>query len=397
MNKKTFSLLALILLVGVFLRFYNLGSESFWLDEGTTVMTIKKHSAIEIINNVKEKGQILPEYYLQGEYSYDEDLPIYYVLLSGWRNVFGMSEFALRSFSALLGSLALIAVFYLAKYLFDERIALISTFLSSINLTLLWYSQETRQYSYLLFLSILSVIFLLKAIKEDKIRYFVGLLIVNAFIIYSHFPWLLFIAFEGLYALYILYKDYTKEHLVRKKIIVAFLIIALLYLPIIGRAIFSETKTTNLYGKPGIVQIAQFGTQLSSWLYPSVETRQKIYNSTFNFSLNEWVLLLSVILTALILFGFFLIGIKKSLYKKESTIFLLFMFFTPVILALVLSWIHPAITIFQLKQMIYIIPAFLILASVGVEKTKFTVPFIIIIIALSLLPICTYYKNIDKE
>src|SRR3989338_4507460 len=317
LNKnRAIYLLILIIFLGAFLRFFEIGSESFWLDEGTTALTIKKHSAWEIIQNVKEKGQILPAYYSYGKYRYDEDLPAYYVLLSGWVGAFGMSEIAFRSFSAIFSILALTAIFYLARYLFDEKTALLATFLSTINLNLLWYSQEARQYSYLLFISLLSVILLLKLIKEGKARHLAGLLVVNAFIIYSHFPWIIFIFFEGLYASYMIYHDYTKKKVLHKKVIAAFLIMALLYLPIIGRALFSETQTTNLYGKPDIAQIAKFGIQLSTWIYPSVGMRQEIYNSTFNFSFFEWSLLFSSIAVA-ILFGLlFLYGIKKPFYKK---------------------------------------------------------------------------------
>ena len=185
MNKNQITyLLILILLLGAFLRFYNISGESFWLDEGTTALTIKKHSASEIIQNVKEKGQILPTYYSYGKYQYDEDLPAYYVLLRGWINIFGMDEFSFRAFSAVLSTLALIAIFYLTRYLFDSKTALLATFLSSINLTLIWYSQEARQYSYLLFLSILSVIFLLKTLKEGKTRYLILLILINSFIIF---------------------------------------------------------------------------------------------------------------------------------------------------------------------------------------------------------------------
>ena len=393
MSKKTIYLLILIILIGAFFRFYNLDRESFWLDEGTTSLTVIKYDALGILKNVKESGQTIPEYYPQ----YDEDLPLYYMVLRGWIDLFGTSEFAFRSFSALFGISSLVAVFYLARYLFNDKIALLAIFLSAINLTLIWYSQEARQYSDLLFLSLVSIIFLLKAIKEEKIKYIIGLLVVNAFIIYSHFPWIIFIAFEALYASYIIYFDYTKKNVIHKKIIVALIIIGVLYLPIIGRAIYSETNTVRLYGKPDIGKIAQFGVQLSTWLYPSVEMRQKIYDAKFSFSLYEWALLASVLLTAAITALFFLIGIKKSFERKESLISLLFMFFAPVLLSLTLSWLHPYITIFQLKQMIYIIPAFLILVSVGAIRMRFMMPFIIVIIVLSILPIHAYYANIDKQ
>src|SRR3989338_10315335 len=137
MKKNILIMLIAIILLGSFLRFYNLEKESFWLDEGATALAVKKYSTSEILHNIAEDGQILPEYYP----SYNDDLPAYPLILSIWSKVFGVSELSLRAFSAILGILALIAIFYLARYLFDEKTALLATFLSAVNLTLLWYSQ----------------------------------------------------------------------------------------------------------------------------------------------------------------------------------------------------------------------------------------------------------------
>ncbi|MEK6949897.1 MAG: hypothetical protein AABX34_06755, partial [Nanoarchaeota archaeon] len=83
-------------------------------------------------------------------------------------------------------------------------------------------------------------------------------------------------------------------------------------------------------------------------------------------------------------------------YKKESTIFLCFAFFFPLAFALILSYTHPIVTVFQIKQLIYIIPVFLILASVGCFNTKYSKAIIIAIAMLSIVPIHAYYANVDK-
>lgn len=396
-TKKTMYWLIIIILLGTFIRFYNLGKESFWLDEGTTSMTLKKYSALQILKNVKEKGQILPDYYSYGKYSYDEDLPMYYLLLSNWAKVFGLNEFSLRFFSALFGTLALIAIFYLGRYLFNNEAGILAAFLAAINPTLLWYSQEARQYSYLLFMSLLSVIFLLKLLKQGKTKHFFGFLIVNAFIIYSHFPWVIFIAFEGFYAAYILYSDYISKKKFNTKVLAAFLIIGIMYLPIIGRAINSKTNTVDLYGRPDVGQLATFGVQLSSWLYPSEAMRQKFYDKTYNFTFFEWALLVSVLLTALITAIMFFNGILNSSLNNKSSVFLLIMFFFPIVFALSLSYIHPKITVFQLKQMIYIVPAYLMLASLGIAKLRIKNIIVVILFILSILPLYAYYANPDKQ
>lgn len=391
MKSKTIYLLALILILGTFLRFYNLGEESYWLDEGATGLTVKKYTAWQIINNVKEHGQILPGYYY-----YNDDLPLYYVLLSGWADIFGLNDASLRSFSAFFGSLALIAIFYLTKYLFDEKVALLATFLSSINLTLIWYSQEARQYSYLLFLSLLSSMFLLKALKEGKTKYVAGFLLVSPFIIFTHFPWAMLFAFQGAYTLYVMYDDYSKKRKLHTKMIFAFLIIGLLYSTIILRALFSITDTVELYGRPDTRQFVEFGIRLSTWLYPSEIMRQKIYDFSFNFSLLEWALSISVLSSVVLISALFLVGIKKSFYKKKSAIFLLFMFFIPLIFASALSLIHPRFNVFHIKQVVYIIPVYLIFASIAMAKAK-NMLLIIIIIMFSTLQLYAYYANVDRQ
>ncbi|MDP3765322.1 MAG: hypothetical protein Q8R04_02315, partial [Nanoarchaeota archaeon] len=78
-------------------------------------------------------------------------------------------------------------------------------------------------------------------------------------------------------------------------------------------------------------------------------------------------------------------------------IFLLLMFFFPVLFGLIVSIIHPIVTIFHIKLMLYIIPAYLMFASVGIVRTKWSTPLIAIIIILSIFPLLAYFTNIDKQ
>lgn len=392
------AILLMILLIGSFIRFYNIGSESFWLDEGATALEIKNYDLKQILIHTMANGKILPEYYPQ----YDYSLPTYYTFVEIWTNVFGISEASFRSFSALLGSISLLLVFYLARYLFDGKTALMSTFLASINLTLVWFSQEARQYSFLLFLSLLSLLFLLKMLDGGKVKYVIGFLAVNLLIIYSQNTWILFIFFEVAYALYRIYLDYSAKKAVskaHKKIILAFALLFILYIPIIGIAIFSETSTIGLYGRPKLTEIAKFGAQLTGWLYPSESLRQKIYDFNPSLTFYEYILISSFFINLLIIVAFFLIGLVKSYnLKRESSIFLVSLFFAPSLLSLIISYAHPTITnIFMIKQVIYVIPAFLIIASVGIMKSRHKLPVAMIIFITGAVLLHAYYSNLDKQ
>src|SRR3989338_788872 len=107
-NKKLFLILALILLMGAFLRFHNLGSESFWIDEAATALTLKKYSAAEILSNTVTKGDILPEYYVG-----NLDLPTYFIILKLWSRLFGLNETSLRALSAIFGTLSIVLIYFL--------------------------------------------------------------------------------------------------------------------------------------------------------------------------------------------------------------------------------------------------------------------------------------------
>ena len=72
-------LLLAILLLASFLRFHGLDAQSFWNDEGNSARIAER--TLDLILEGAE-GDIHP--------------PGYYLLLHGWRALFGQSEFALR-------------------------------------------------------------------------------------------------------------------------------------------------------------------------------------------------------------------------------------------------------------------------------------------------------------
>jgi len=128
-------LLGLVLAISLFLRFYDLGTESIWLDEAESI----RESALSPRGIAEHANQP----------------PLYFLLLRGWIHLFGTGEIALRSLSAVFGVLAVWLVFLVGKALFNPRVGLISAFLTSFAYFPLAHSQDTRAYSLLLLLSLL--------------------------------------------------------------------------------------------------------------------------------------------------------------------------------------------------------------------------------------------------
>ncbi|MCA9998349.1 MAG: glycosyltransferase family 39 protein [Anaerolineales bacterium] len=96
--------LLFVLLLALGLRFYRLDAQSFWNDEG---------------NSVRLSERTIP-LIIEGTAS-DIHPPLYYLLLRGWRELLGETEFGLRSLSAFAGVLTVAGVVGLARQLTQRR------------------------------------------------------------------------------------------------------------------------------------------------------------------------------------------------------------------------------------------------------------------------------------
>ena len=135
LSRSTFFLL-LVLLIASALRFYRLDGQSFWNDEGNSARIAER--SLQLITE-GAAGDIHP--------------PLYYYVLHFWRDVFGSSEFALRSLSAVLGVALVWLTFLIARRLFTPNIGLVAALIAAINPFQVYYSQEARMYMLLAVIS----------------------------------------------------------------------------------------------------------------------------------------------------------------------------------------------------------------------------------------------------
>lgn len=142
--------LAGILLVGIFLRFWNLGELGIWSDEGTVYISSK---------NILLSG--VP--YLETGLLYARDYPHLYVTAASLA-IFGKSEFALRFPSAVFGTLLIPIIYILTKNVIgNKQIALLASGIIATHPWLLEYSRVSRSYIMMIFLLYLSVLYFYKA------------------------------------------------------------------------------------------------------------------------------------------------------------------------------------------------------------------------------------------
>lgn len=133
-------LLALIIAGGCFLRFWQLGTQSLWFDEGYTAWMIT-HLPREIVYLIRA----------------DVSPPLYYLLLYVWTQSFGNTEFALRSMSAIAGCLALPLMALTARRITRSWLAsAVATLLFSLSVLQVQYAQEARSYGLASMLALLA-------------------------------------------------------------------------------------------------------------------------------------------------------------------------------------------------------------------------------------------------
>ncbi len=162
--------LFLLLVAGAAIRFLNLARKPFWFDECFSV----------------EVARIDWENFLRLLWWREANMALYYLLLRMWLHL-GQSEFFVRSFSVLLASATLPAIYWLARMLYDRRVALITATLFTFNAYSVRYSQEARSYALFLLLATLSSAFLIACLREPASRSTLGYIGASILAVYSHF------------------------------------------------------------------------------------------------------------------------------------------------------------------------------------------------------------------
>lgn len=151
-------LVAALVLVALVLRLPTAGEQSFWLDEVYTGRIVDG-SLGHAWSTIQET---------------ENTPPLFYLLDWAWGRLFGTSELALRSLSAVAGALAVVPVVWLARLVGGRRlpfgVALAAGLLLAVNPLAHWFSQEARSYALFVLLSGLAWVALVAALERPAGR-----------------------------------------------------------------------------------------------------------------------------------------------------------------------------------------------------------------------------------
>ncbi|HEX9075476.1 MAG TPA: glycosyltransferase family 39 protein [Anaerolineae bacterium] len=157
----------LIVLLAFALRVYRLGAQPIWWDESLSVYRATQNLAAVLANTIR----------IQTVVTYDTLPPLYFVILKFLVPFFGTTEFALRFFS-LAANVATIPLLYVLARRWcrllprpvGARTALVAALLGALSPFYVWYAQEARPYTLVLFWSTLAIYALTRAFTASPAR-----------------------------------------------------------------------------------------------------------------------------------------------------------------------------------------------------------------------------------
>jgi hypothetical protein len=116
-----------------------------------------------------------------------EHPPLYYLLLKLWIAAAGSAEYPVRFLSVPLGTLAVAALYALARRLFDRRSALAAALLMAVSPLEVFYSREARMYALVTLLVLLAAYWLARATVTPTGRTWAGYGACAVAALYAHY------------------------------------------------------------------------------------------------------------------------------------------------------------------------------------------------------------------
>lgn len=354
-------MLVALVIIGFMLRFYHLGFNSIWLDEAATL-----DFAQQSLSGIWQSTA-------QGEYN----PPLFYYL-EHFMLAFGTDEVLLRVLPALFGSLTIPIMYLIGKEISGRCGGIIAAGLMTFSTFHIFYSQEARAYTTMLFLFSIAVFFYLLAIRTDLSKYWILFGVFGALAFWTHFYVFVAVGVLFLHALIVKREMLRMNRTSIKQILFGIITFILVSLPLILVTVglfLKRTASAPTWGLSGL----------------DVFTKTILLVSGSNIFLT-------------ILFSLFAVAGVVFLYSKKDRRDLAYLLILSLILPFIVSIILSGRIPMSPRYLIYILPFYY--AAIG-AATGFIPPKIdckkvamvaLVIIALFSVPyLADYYTDYSKN
>lgn len=367
-GKKVVYLFGIVFL-GSILRLGYLGQKDFWYDEACSL-----NFACGKLSNIFSHHYIFRS--------------LYFCFLNVWTKLFGFGEFISRLPSAIFGILSIFALYKFAKYFMNEKNALISSFLLAISYFHVVWSQQTRNYSLLVLLVLLSSLYFFKFIRARNNKYFILYIVCSLLMILTSLVSSFVILFQCIY-----YLIYVKQRLKpKKKMILVSLAVSITLFFLISGFLMKDVIVEDMKGantvSPSISSFVNIIRTYSSGGGLLSEGGTQFSMSSKIKDFHTWL--------DLILYMFYLLGIISFIINKKkfsSNIVYLLLWQWGGVVGLSLLALF-GFNFFAMKYLIFALPPYYMIVSEGVlsPKVRKFIPVVLgAVIFVNLLSYNEYY------
>jgi 4-amino-4-deoxy-L-arabinose transferase-like glycosyltransferase len=267
----------------------------------------------------------------------DHNMALYYTLLAGWTQLFGIGEVALRSLSVLLFAASTLAFWALALRLFGVRCARIAGVLYVTSPTLVQYAQEARGYMLELLLVNTATLLLVQLPERRSARLAAGYAALMGLALYAHLFAVWVALVHGLFLLGL----WSRRALPFRLLLVALAPPALLAVPL-------------------ALGVMRTGAGQISWIYPP--SPERIWGALVTLAGGSWLLALA----DAALFVLFARAALRAERRRGEELLLLGWCGAPALLSYGYSWLVAPIA--HPKYLIVSLPALLLCAGVALSR-----------------------------
>jgi mannosyltransferase len=148
--------------------------------------------------------------------------------------LFGDSEFALRFLSVVFGVLAIPMTFAVGRQLFDEEVGMLGALILALSAFNVQYSQQSRMYSLMVLLTLLSMYFFLRLLRKSSRAISAGYVLVTTLLLYTHIYGLIVLLAQNIYLAALLFLSREKTVRLRQWIVLQAIVVGLfaLWIPV---------------------------------------------------------------------------------------------------------------------------------------------------------------------
>lgn len=351
--RQTIGLLA-ITGVGLGLRLFRLGSQSYWLDEAIS-LSIAQANLDTILTNAIQSSHP----------------PLYYLVLKVWLALgVGLGEAAARLPSALLSTAAIPAVYLMARTLFPQnrRLGFLAAGLLAVAPFVIVYAQEARMYALQLLLIPLMLSAFFRAWREGDARWWVLYAVTATLGAYTQYFTLL--AVGGLHLVALL--DRSRWGMRWRGLLLSDLAIALLFAP----------QAAVFFGQTGIALA-------SDWMEADpIYLIRALHTLILSYSLPAWGVAAGFFVTlSLAVLGTYqvILALRRNgePATQQALWLVLLTFWPPLLLIAVTIVVRPFYMPY--RSLTVVIPSYVLLLAYGLSAARRRSPMPILYGLLALL------------